>query len=194
MGSISKENPLKKENTGLPDCFELSLPLFSDDRGRFVKVFHQGFFKDLGLNTMWQEEYYSVSKVNVLRGMHFQLPPHEHTKLVYCISGKILDVLLDVRWGSPTYGQCLTFELDAAQGNALYVPPGIAHGFLSLSDDSIVKYHVSSVYSPEHDRGILWNSFGLQWPVKNPILSPRDQNHPALEDFNTPFLFQSEKV
>ena len=119
--------------------------------------------------------------------MHFQRPPMDHTKLVYLINGKITDVLLDLRRSSVTYKRyCLAIDL-TAHLNALLIPSGIAHGFLSRDEDTIVVYNQTTCYSKDHDDGILWNSFGYDWGLFDPILSSRDKNLIRLEDFNSPF-------
>lgn len=160
---------------------------FDDARGRFVKVFHEQMFAEKGLETKFAEEYYSISHKNVIRGMHFQLPPMDHVKMVCCVQGEVLDAVVDLRVGSPTYGQCALFELSAAKANSVYIPKGLAHGFCALSDQAIMVYKVSTVYSPAHDAGILWNSVGIPWPITEAILSPRDQSFPTLTDFKSPF-------
>lgn len=169
-------------------CYELQPNILWDDRGRFVKVFHQGVFAKHGLETCFAEEYYSVSQRGVLRGMHFQTPPMDHTKMVYCIAGAVLDVVVDLRLGSPTYGEFVQFDLNAEKGNIVYIPPGLAHGFYALSDSATLIYKVTTVYSPEHDSGILWDSAGIPWPDSAPILSTRDKGFPALKNFVTPFI------
>jgi dTDP-4-dehydrorhamnose 3,5-epimerase len=173
--------------TPIAGCFEIDCEISTDNRGRFVKTFQSGVFREQGLREDWKEEYYSISACNVIRGMHFQTPPMQHAKLVYCLSGAVLDVVLDLRKASPTYGWAVGFELNARKANMIYLPEGLAHGFVSLSDDSIMQYKVTSVYSPANDRGILWNSFGFEWPVARPVVSQRDLQHPALASFETPF-------
>lgn len=120
--------------------------------------------------------------------MHFQVPPYENTKIVYAVSGKIMDVVLDIRKSSPAFGKYISVELSGETARAVYVPSGCAHGFLSLTDNAIVVYMQTSVYSAEHDKGILWNSFGMDWGVKDPVLSPRDHTFPTFEMFDTPFV------
>jgi dTDP-4-dehydrorhamnose 3,5-epimerase len=178
--------------TAIPGCYEIRPHVFTDHRGKFVKTFHRGLFAGYGLNVDWREEYYSVSKAGVLRGLHFQLPPHDHEKLVYCTAGEVLDVVVDLRVGSPTFGQHLTINLSAESSNMVYIPCGLAHGFLSLSVSSTLMYKVASVYSPENDAGILWSSVGVDWPVNSPILSDRDSGFLPWEEFHSPFLFDLE--
>lgn len=180
---------MQVQATPLPGCFELAVPVRHDKRGHFVKVVHEQTYRDHGLTCHFAEQYYSVSHEGVLRGLHFQLPPHEHTKVVYCASGKVLDVMLDVRRDSPTYGRHAMYELSAAAGNILYMPPGIAHGFCVTQGTALMVYMVTSAYSAEHDSGIRWNSAGIPWQIADPIISDRDQALPELEKFESPFHF-----
>ena len=172
----------------IPGCFELLPTVQTDLRGRFVKVFQEDFFAQNNIETNFSEEYYSVSRKGVIRGMHFQIPPQAHVKLVYCISGTVQDVILDLRKESKTYGQHEIIKIDARKANCVYIPKGLAHGFCAMTENAVMIYKVSTVYSPAHDTGILWNSFGMEWPIRNPILSPRDLNFPPLSAFETPFI------
>jgi dTDP-4-dehydrorhamnose 3,5-epimerase len=181
---------LELKPTHLTGCFELQPKVFDDVRGRFVKVFQTQAFAAHGLDTNFAEEYYSVSNNNVIRGMHFQLPPMDHVKVVYCVQGAVLDVVTDLRVGSPTYGQSAVIELSSAKANSIYIPKGMAHGFCSLYDNSIMVYKVSSVYSPEQDAGILWNSVGVKWPTTQAILSERDKTFTPFEKFVSPFIYE----
>ncbi|AWB33041.1 dTDP-4-dehydrorhamnose 3,5-epimerase [Orrella marina] len=178
---------MKLTPTVLSGCFRVHPFISKDDRGAFVKTFHSMRFAELGLPTMWHEEYYSSSRKGVIRGMHFQTPPNDHEKLVYCIHGKVLDVVLDLRKESATYGQCTSVELDSTYGHGLIIPKGMAHGFLALSDDALLAYKVTSVYAPSNDLGIRWDSFGFEWGIDKPVISERDHNHPMLKDFSSPF-------
>lgn len=178
------------QHSGIPDCFEVQPRIFSDARGRFVKVFHKENFRELGLATNFVEEYYSSSHFGVIRGLHFQSPPVDHVKLIYCVQGEVFDVVLDLRVGSPTYGKTYTCTLGAELGNYLYVPKGLAHGFCVTSEKATLIYKVSSVYSPLHDTGILWNSANINWPTDRPQLSDRDMNLPRFEEFVSPFVYQ----
>jgi len=179
---------LKPSN--LNGCFEIQPKVVDDARGRFVKVFHEQAFAAQGLETNFAEEYYSVSHKNVVRGLHFQLPPMDHVKMVYCVKGEVMDAVVDLRVGSPTYGHYALFELSAAKANSIYIPKGIAHGFCARSDQSIMVYKVSTIYSPGHDKGILWNSVGIPWPSTGVILSARDEELPTLEGFVSPFNYE----
>lgn len=175
------------EELGLSNVFLIKNQVFNDERGRFIKVFNSDNFIKNDIDCDFKESYYSISHKNVIRGIHFQLPPFEHNKLVYVSKGKILDVILDLRRGSPTYGKYETVYLDENL-NSIYIPKGCAHGFGVLSDFAVVHYQVSSVYNPNSDCGILWNSFGFDWPIESPIISKRDLSFNRFLDFDSPFL------
>jgi dTDP-4-dehydrorhamnose 3,5-epimerase len=160
---------------------------FEDQRGLFVKTFHAPEFRELGLPFEPREEFYSMSSRNVLRGMHFQLPPAAHAKLVYCLGGKVLDVVLDMRKGSPRFGEVFSCELSAAPGRVLFIPAGFAHGFLALEDNSLMVYKTDAVHDSERESGIAWDSFGFKWPVAAPVMSERDSRFEAWARFSSPF-------
>lgn len=178
------------KSSKISGCFELQPKVFEDTRGRFVKIFHKQAFAARGLETNFTEDFYSVSYKNVIRGLHFQLPPMDHVKLVYCVEGEVLDVVLDLRVGSPTYGQHEEINLSAAKANCIYIPKGIAHGFCTLSEQAIMVYKVSTSYSQAHDTGVLWNSAGIPWPTTVPILSDRDKSFAGLDQFASPFCYE----
>ena len=169
-------------------CFYVQPSILEDSRGSFVKIFHHEAFGRYGLNTNWQEEYYSTSKQGVLRGMHFQRPPHDHAKLVYCSLGEVMDVVVDLRKDSSTFGLAATFLISASKANMVYIPKGMAHGFYVISHAVTMHYMVETAYAPEFDSGILWSSVGVEWPVDNPLLSMRDRAFSPLNKFQTPFF------
>ncbi|AEF53543.1 dTDP-4-dehydrorhamnose 3,5-epimerase [Marinomonas posidonica] len=160
--------------TELEGVFEIKNKKFEDQRGVFIKTFHEGVFKEYGLEADFKESFFSISKKDVLRGMHFQMPPHDHEKLVYVTCGEILDVAVDIREDSLTYGQYFSTILSQENAKSLYIGKGYAHGFLTLSENATVVYLTSTVHSPENDTGIHWDSFGFDWHVKKPIVSERD--------------------
>lgn len=176
--------------SSIKGCLELQPKVLDDARGRFVKVFHEQAFAAQGLETAFAEEYYSVSHKNVIRGLHFQLPPMDHVKMVYCVEGEVLDAVVDLRVGSPTYGKYALFELSAAKANSVYIPKGMAHGFCALSAQAIMVYKVSSVYSPAHDTGVRWDSTGIPWPTSEAVLSARDKSFSPLDKFLSPFRYE----
>jgi len=158
-----------------------------DLRGTFVKTMHAEIFSRHGIPMQYAEQYYSVSKKNVLRGLHFQTPPYDHYKLVTCIEGDAFDVVLDLRKSSPTYGQHECFELKGAAGDGVFVPLGCAHGFYVRSESATLLYNVSSVHAPSHDTGIRWDSAGVPWPSGAPIVSERDAALMPFAKFKSPF-------
>lgn len=180
---------LNIEDTGIPGYMKLCLPRFDDSRGVFQKVFQSSAFVELGLETRMSEVYFTHSGMGVLRGLHFQSPPHEHAKIVCCLAGTAHDVVLDIRRGSPTFGKHVAVRLSAETPTALYVGPGLAHGFLSLSSATTILYMVSTEHAPSHDQGIRWDSAGIDWPLTGePVVSSRDQAFPRFNEYETPFL------
>lgn len=175
---------IKSQFNGL---FIIQHKVFKDDRGLFVKTYNQQLFKELGIDIEIKERYYSVSNKHVIRGMHFQTPPKDHIKLVTVISGKILDVVLDIRKSSPTYGQFFSIELTSKEGKTIYIPKGFAHGFLALEDNTIVEYNQTTGYAHNNDAGIKYDSFGFDWKISAPIISDRDNCFCSFENFLTPF-------
>lgn len=175
------------EETFIQGLKVVKLNQFKDQRGSFIKVFNFDFFTENGLTTDFKESYYSISAKNVIRGMHFQTPPADHTKLVYLNSGRILDVVLDIRKDSPTYGHHFSVELNAENPLMLYIPSGCAHGFLSLEEHSMVTYLQTSCYNQACDSGIRFDSFGMNWGITDPILSDRDGMFVGMNEFASPF-------
>lgn len=173
--------------TPLSGCVELQPRIIQDSRGRLVKTYHQDIFASNGLDIDFKEEYYSISSRNIIRGLHFQVPPYDHVKCVTCLSGKIFDVVVDLRKDSPTYKQYFSIELDADKANMLYIPKGFAHGFQVLSETAIFLNRTTTVYNPNSESGIRWDACGIKWPKTNPILSNKDKQLGTLNDFKSPF-------
>lgn len=173
----------------LPGVKVLRPFVFEDARGNFVKPFHEGQLAEHGISMTVREEFFSTSAKDVLRGMHFQVPPHAHQKLIYCIYGRVLDVVLDLRKSSPTFGKAVGIELSAQNRHIVHVPLGFAHGFLSLQDETCMVYKTDAVHSAAHDRGLLWSSIDFKWPLQGitPIISPRDLGHPEMSHFDSTF-------
>lgn len=172
----------------ISDCFILHGFKSFDSRGWFLKSYRQDYFNRFGLEFNCRETFFTYSDSGVLRGMHFQLPPKAHAKLVTCISGRVIDVLLDLRKNSPDFGKSIGVELSAAKPDSIFVPVGVAHGFAVSGDHALMAYQTSEPYDPELDSGLLWSSFNYNWPNNNnPIISSRDLNLPKLIDFNSPF-------
>lgn len=171
------------------DLYEINPYIYKDYRGEFIKTLNSEEFKKYGLSFDFKEEYYSISKKNVLRGLHFQLPPYDHDKLVYCIKGKVLDVVLDLRKKSINFGKVFSIELDEYKKNMLYIPKGFAHGFYTLEENSIMVYKTTTVYNKDYDSGILWNSIEFKWPCVNPIVSERDRSFENFLSFSKKEIF-----
>jgi len=174
-------------STKLQDLLVLEPQIFEDKRGKFVKVFNHDFFVQHGLDIKIEETYYSISKKNVIRGMHLQIPPYEHSKLVYVAKGSILDVVVDLRKNSLSYGEYFKIELSENNAKILIIPKGFAHGFKTLEDNTKVVYMQTTVYSAEHDTGFKYDSFGFNWQIKDPLISERDLALTPLSEFHTPF-------
>lgn len=173
----------------IPGVLRTPLPRFGDERGWLLKVFQRSALRDAGGDGGVGEVFLSCSARGTIRGLHFQVPPHEHAKTVVCLEGAILDVVVDLRRGSPTEGAVACFGLDAAEPAQLHMPVGVAHGFQALADDTVVAYLVSSEHAPDHDRGIRWDSVGVDWPLPPTHISPRDQAHPPLAELASPFRY-----
>jgi dTDP-4-dehydrorhamnose 3,5-epimerase len=166
-----------------------------DARGFFVETYNRATFRDNGIDLEFVQDNHSLSATTgTLRGLHFQLHPRAQAKLVRVIRGAILDVAVDIRHGSPTFGQHVAVELSAANGRQLLVPVGCAHGFVTLEPDTEVVYKVTDLYSPEHDRGLAFDdpALAIAWPLppEGPTLSAKDRTHPRLADL--PVCFGSD--
>ena len=170
--------------TPFDGAFVVEPELLEDERGSFARSFCQEEFRAHGLDPVVAQCNISFNKRRgVLRGLHYQVKPHEEAKLVRCTRGAIWDVIVDLREGAPTCYQWFATELTADNRRALYIPPGFAHGFQTLADDSEVFYQMSAFYHPESARGVRWNDpvIGISWPLADPIVSPRDRSYPLLE-------------
>jgi dTDP-4-dehydrorhamnose 3,5-epimerase len=169
------------KETTLKDAFVIELQKREDERGFFARTFCRDEFAAHGLNTVYPQCNMSLSKDKfTLRGFHYQIDGAEEAKVVRCIRGALLDVIIDVRKGSPSYGQYLAVELTADNYVALYVPEGFAHSFITLEENTEAFYMVSAMYTPGKERGIRWNdpAFGVRWPIDQPIVSEKDANWP----------------
>ena len=178
---------MKIRKTNIEGLFVIDLFHAEDNRGGFVKTFHKDSFEKMGLNTDFQESFYSINNKGVIRGMHFQTPPFDHDKLVYCTNGRLTDVILDIRKDSPTYGKYASIELSGDNYRAIFIPKGMAHGFESMEDHTIMTYLTSTMHQPSHDQGIRFDSFGKKWESENPIINERDLNWPSLSEYDSPF-------
>ncbi|MBF0705407.1 dTDP-4-dehydrorhamnose 3,5-epimerase [Alkalihalobacillus hwajinpoensis] len=171
--------------------------VFGDQRGFFLESFNEKMFNQNGLPVGYLQDNHSLSEeAGILRGLHYQLEPRSQLKVVRVITGVIYDVVVDLRKGSPTYKEWKGFILSEFNHRMLVVPKGFAHGFCTLTTHTNVCYKVDEYYSPEHDRGIMWNDpeLNIDWPVSDPILSAKDQQHPLLKDAEINFTMESVQV
>ncbi len=175
------------EPTDIPGVYIVQFFHANDTRGLFVKPLHRSTFEKYGLNGDFPESFYSVNRKGVIRGMHFQLPPDDHEKLVYCPAGRLIDVVLDIRQNSPAFGKHIRIELTETNHLGVYMPKGVAHGFESLEDNTVMTYLTSTEHAPASDAGIRYNSFGCEWQSDRPVISERDLGFPAFDEFKTPF-------
>ena len=180
---------MKVSQSSIPGVLVIESNILRDFRGEFRKIYHKPSFQELGIVDEFVEDFFSTSGRNIIRGCHFQTPPHSHAKLVSCFAGEVFDVVVDLRDGSPTFLQCESFTLSAENGLSIYIPQGCAHGFAVQGESATVFYKTSTIHNPDHDLGIRWDSIDIDWPVKDPVLSKRDQSFPTLKEFKTPFKF-----
>ncbi len=183
----------------MPSPVQLIRPKrFGDARGWFMEVHSVPAFEKLGITCTFVQDNHSLSvPAYTLRGLHFQVPPRGQDKLVRCIRGRIFDVAVDIRRGSPTFGHWVGAELSAENGDQLFIPIGFAHGFLTLEPDCEVVYKCSDTYAPAQDGGIAWDGVGIDWPLPpgtRPELSPKDGMQPLLAGFDSPFAYDGRPL
>lgn len=178
-------NDMKIEKTILEGVVIIEPDVFTDERGFFIETFQEKRYQDfLSADVHFVQDNFSSSKKGVLRGMHYQAPPFGQAKLVQVLRGKALDVALDIRFGSPTFGKYVMIELSGENHRQLFISEGFAHGFLALEDNTLFQYKCTNVYSREHERGILWNdlALGIDWGMKDPLVSDKDGQHLLFKD------------
>lgn len=176
--------------TEIEDVLIIELEVFGDHRGWFAETYSKEKFKQLGIDIEFIQDNHSFSaQKGVLRGLHFQLPPKAQTKLIRCTRGEVMDVVVDIRQGSPTYKKWVAVKLTEDDKRQLLVPKGFAHGFVTLTKDVEVHYKVDEYYSPENDRVIRYDDpdINIDWGVKNPIMSQKDLNAPLLSESDANF-------
>ena len=178
----------------IPEVILIEPKIFEDERGFFMEVYKYSEFSRFGVNKQFVQDNHSKSKKGVLRGLHYQKNPKAQAKLVRCIKGKIFDVAVDIRRGSPTYGKWIGVILSAENKKLLFIPTGFAHGFCALSDKTEVVYKTSEEYSVIHERGIIWNDpeINIKWPIKNPIISEKDSKNPPLKEADNNFTYEKK--
>lgn len=175
--------------TGIKDLIVLKPKVFKDDRGYFFESYNQQTFQNAGINELFTQDNQSLSGKGIVRGMHFQSPPHAQGKLVRVIKGAVQDVVVDIRKNSPTYGKHFSIELSEENFLMMYIPTGFAHGFATLRDNTIFSYKCTDTYHPEVEGGLPWNDrdLNIQWMVENPILSEKDNKFQPFSLFISPF-------
>lgn len=188
---------MKTIKTTLPDVLILDMKRHVDQRGNFWETFNQKTFETLGLNLTFVQDNQCFSReAGTVRGLHFQIEPFAQAKLIRVLQGTILDVIVDLRFGSPAYGKHVAISLDAKNSHQILVPAGFAHGYCTLAPDTEVFYKVTNYYSPEHDKGLLWNDpkLGVSWPLieKNAVLSDKDKKQPHLDELPPYFRFEAD--
>ncbi len=183
---------MKFERQAIPDVILVTPNRHGDARGFFSETFRANVYEEAGISGPFVQDNHAFSaESGVLRGLHFQAPPKAQAKLVRCTRGAILDVAVDLRRSSPTYGRHVSAELSGDNGRQLFVPEGFAHGYLTLTPDCVVVYKMTEYYAPETEAGLIWNDpdLGIEWPLPNgaPTLSPKDAELPCLVSFESPF-------
>ncbi|MDD2766231.1 MAG: dTDP-4-dehydrorhamnose 3,5-epimerase [Candidatus Moranbacteria bacterium] len=186
---------MQTEKTPLEGVIIITPDIFSDERGFFVETFQEKRYQEIfGADVHFVQDNFSASKKGVLRGLHYQASPFAQAKLVQVVKGRVLDVAVDVRFGSPTFGQFVSVELSEENHKQFFIPAGFAHGFVALEDDTLFQYKCTNVYSKEHERGIIWNdkAIGIEWGIKQPLVSGKDNEHPLLQDIVQDFVYQKK--
>jgi dTDP-4-dehydrorhamnose 3,5-epimerase len=181
---------MKAIPTDVKDVFIIEPRVFQDERGLFFESFQQETFNDLiGRKLTFVQENESISKKGVIRGLHFQNPPHAQGKLVRVIKGSVLDVAVDIRKDSITYGKSISVVLTSENRRQLWIPEGFAHGFVALEEDTIFQYKCTNYYNKASEDALLWNdsTLAIDWKIDQPILSPKDEIAPAFDQFQSPF-------
>lgn len=185
--------PLNITETKLKGLFIIEVKAFSDDRGCFFESFNCRNFRDAGITADFIQDNISRSKKGVLRGLHYQLKPMSQTKLLSVLSGRILDVAVDIRKGSQTFGDHFSLELSSENKKLIYIPSGFAHGFVALEENTVVLYKCDNYYSPAHERGIKYNDPALKinWvlPETELTVAKRDMNFPVMSEVEMNFIY-----
>ncbi len=174
--------PMEIEKTSIDGILVIRPKVFGDDRGFFLESFNADRYRDAGIDTVFVQDNLSQSKRGVLRGLHFQTGEYAQGKLVQVIKGRVWDVAVDIREGSKTYGKWFGIELSGENHTQFWIPPGLAHGFVTLEDDTVFSYKCTKMYAPEHEGGIVWNDpvLAIEWPIdpREVIVSEKDARNP----------------
>jgi len=188
--------PFEFKRLNIPEVILVTPKAIRDERGFFKETYKRSAFVEGGIPEAFVQDNYSYSVGPVLRGLHFQKHPHAQGKLVSALRGEIFDVAVDIRKGSPTYGQWVAEILSEQNHCMLYVPVGFAHAFCVLSENAVVAYKLTAEYAPDCDAGVIWNDpdIGIRWPIKHPLLSPKDAALPSLRQVNHNFVYEEVAV
>ena len=183
--------PFRFTPTALPEVILIEPKIFRDERGFFLEAYKRSDFVRYGITQPFVQENQSYSSQKTLRGLHYQKQPYAQGKLIRVAVGEIFDVVVDIRKGSPRYGKSIGIDLSASNDKMLYIPPGFAHAVCVLSETAGILYLVTQEYTPAAEAGIIWNdpALGIDWPVKEPVLSPRDQRWPTLAAADNNFIY-----
>lgn len=184
---------MKIEKTELEGIKIITPAVYRDERGYFFELYQIEKFRDIGINADFVQDNQSFSKYGTIRGLHYQIGDFAQGKLVHVIQGKILDVSVDVRFGSPTFGKHTSIELSESDEKSIWIPTGFAHGFSVLSETTLVFYKCTAVYSPDHERGIIYNdpTLAIDWKVTQPLVSKKDSTHTAFNNIPKDFIYRS---
>lgn len=182
--------PFTFMRTKIPDVLIVEPKIFSDGRGFFFENYKRSDFENNGIDADFVQDNSSYSEAGVVRGMHFQSPPYDQGKLIRAVTGRILDVAIDIRVGSPFFGKWVSEELSEQNRKMLWVPSGFAHGFLSI-EECYVHYKVTNEYNKDSEGGVSWDDqiIGINWGAREVALSPKDENWPTLEELKSPFVY-----
>jgi dTDP-4-dehydrorhamnose 3,5-epimerase len=177
------------KETNIEGLLVIEPNVFEDERGYFMETYNKEVFKKVGISDLFVQDNQSLSQKNVLRGLHFQKPPFSQAKLISVIKGSVLDVAVDIRRNSKTYGEHYLIELSETNKKSFYISEGFAHGFLTLEDNTIFTYKCSNNYNKESEDSIFWNDelLNINWGIENPILSEKDKKAQLFNNFNSPF-------
>lgn len=188
--------PFTFERLSVPDVVAITPAIFEDQRGHFVETYKRSDFVKFGITTEFIQDNYSLSKKGVARGLHYQLDPHAQGKLMRAISGKIFEVAVDIRKGSPYFGKWASVTMTPKNRKMIWIPEGFAAGMMALEDDSRLAYNTTNEYSKPHERGIRWNdpAIGIKWPMEIvPLISEKDNAHPLLAEAEINFVYKKQQ-
>jgi dTDP-4-dehydrorhamnose 3,5-epimerase len=183
---------MKIIETAIKDVFIIKPDIFFDDRGYFFESYNAEKYAKMGIKDFFMQDNQSCSKKNVIRGLHYQVGENAQGKLIRVLSGKILDIAVDIRFNSPTFGKYASVELSAENRYQLWIPPGFAHGFSVLSENTVISYKCTKLYCKSDERGIIFNDkdLAINWEIDNPIVSQKDKEHIRFKEIARDFIYE----